>query len=184
MKNFKLKALTAAVALMTVSGLAVADTTTTTTTTVVKEQAMTDATRFHITQFDLNNDNVYAKSEIGKKLFYIYDTDGNEVIDNLEFDDKRVLTVVPVEQETYTLVDSDNDGVAEQSRYSFSRVMEETGLAMYDEDEDGLSAEEFIGTYFRAVDKNDNKLIDVDEWKSMYLSSVDGMTESDRFNNE
>lgn len=179
MRN-KIKALTAAIALMTATTVVNAETVT--KTTVQKQEVMNNSVSFEIDSFDINKDGRYAKSEIGEKLFYIYDTDGNEIIDSNEFDAKRIITVVPVQEETYTYVDTDNDGLVEESTYTFTRMMKDTGLAIYDSEKDGLSAKEFIGTFYRDVDKNDDKTVDLEEWKSTYLSSVKGITESEKYN--
>jgi len=144
--------------------------------------AIDGATRFEITSFDLDNDGVYKMEEIGEKLFYIYDTDGNEVIDNLEFDNKSVITVVPVETETYTVVDWNNDGVAEESSYTYSRMMAETGLTRFDDNQDGLSGEEFLGKAHLEADLNNDNQVDIKEWKSSYMANVKGINESEKFN--
>src|SRR5690606_18064770 len=100
--------------------------------------------------------------------FYIFDADGNHVIDNIEFDQPRVITVAPMEKHTIRMVGYEDDGVVEVSSYSYETFMEGSGLTRFDNDLDGLSAREFIGRSFLSLDKDDSKAIELDEWKAAY----------------
>ena len=59
----------------------------------------------YFSKFDLNNDGLYGKSEVGERLFYAFDLDGNQVIDNIEWDKKTVLTVTPMEKQVYVKIE-------------------------------------------------------------------------------
>ena len=177
-------ALTAALLATGISAAQAETVTTTETTTTVETDVVTEGTtRFDITELDIDNDEIISVEEVGEKLFYIYDTDGNEVIDNTEYDNPSVVTVVPMEKETVHAVDFDNDGKAEQTTYTYDRFMKRTGLAMFDRDNDGLSAKDFLGgTAFMQADINGNHTIDLKEWKSTYSTEVQAMDDSERFN--
>ncbi|MEZ0262548.1 MAG: hypothetical protein ACAH80_16205, partial [Alphaproteobacteria bacterium] len=43
-------------------------------------------------QFDMNNDKILSINEIGEMLFKLYDTDGNQVVDNIEYERRAVAT--------------------------------------------------------------------------------------------
>jgi len=61
--------------------------------------------------------------------------------------------------------------------------MERTRLSQFDENNDGLSAKEFIGTYFMDLDANKDHAIDMREWKHAYSTEVTSPhDESESFN--
>ena len=135
-----------------------------------------------IDELDVNSSGTISTDEIGERLFYIYDQDGNEIIDNVEFDKSLVVSVVPVERETITVVDLNNDGIAEESSYTLETFMEETRLALFDKQPDGLSAKEFIGKGFLNLDSNDDMAIDINEWKAAYIANYKAHDDSETFN--
>ena len=139
-------------------------------------------TVLNVAELDVNNSGTISADEIGERLFYIYDQDGNEIIDNVEFDKNLNVTVVPVERETITVVDINNDGIAEESSYSMETFLRETRLALFDDHSDGLSAQDFIGVGFLNLDSNDDMAIDVKEWKSAYHVGMKPHDDSETFN--
>ena len=143
------------------------------TKTYVKSQDMKNVNEINFSAFDVNNDGLYAKSEVGTRLFYVFDRDGNEVIDNLEWDDESVYTITPMKKETYRFVDYDDDGYTDLTSYTYERFYEESGLIRFDENRDGLSASEFIDESFMSLDDNDNRMIDLDEWQEAYMAWLD-----------
>jgi hypothetical protein len=195
MKRLLMTTATAALALCVTAGTGFAaeksETVTTTTTTktyqappVVVEPSVTTTTKTYVQQkhlagtqevkfdtFDVNHDGVLSMPEVGEKLFYLFDADGNEVIDNIEFDQKRVMTIIPMEKHTLKLIDFDSDGTVEYSTYSYDDFVDVSGLARFDNDMDGLSAAEFIGEPYLALDKDDSKTIELDEWKTAYIKA-------------
>src|SRR5690606_33257010 len=73
-----------------------------TTKTIVSQQDIPNVQKTNFSAFDLNGDNILSMSEVGQKLFYVFDTDGNEVLDNIEFNNKKIMTIIPMEKMTYT----------------------------------------------------------------------------------
>lgn len=133
--------------------------------------------------FDVNEDGLYSKSEVGERLFYVFDLDGNEVVDNIEWNDKSMYTITPMEKETYKFVDYDDDGYTDLSTYTFETFYKESGLIRFDNDKDGLSAAEFIGVSFQELDDNDNNTIELDEWAEAYTDMIRPETsEPERYN--
>lgn len=120
-------------------------------------------------KFDQNNDMNLTLNEIGTGLFYIYDVDGNEVIDNIEYDKYAVATQTPVEIEQYKFVDPDGDGISETQTYEYDRFMKYSRLSLFDQEKDGLTAADFLDTSFYNVDDDDNGVISMAEWKEEYL---------------
>jgi hypothetical protein len=157
-------------ACVAVPGSVNADTVTTQTLVQAKDIPNKHQTDFSV--FDANGDGQYSMEEVGEKLFSVFDLDGNHNIDNIEWDKKSMMTIIPMEKETYTVVDEDSDGVAEEVTYTYSEFLETSGLIKFDKNYDGLSAEEFIGVGFESLDTDENKLIDMKEWKRTYTESL------------
>lgn len=133
--------------------------------------------------FDLNKDGIMSINEIGKMLFKLYDTDGNEVIDNIEYERKAVMTVVPVEEKTKITYDFDGDGLADKETRTTRDFMEATRLAAFDGNGDGLSPHEFMQRRFNQADVNHDHAIDEAEWRGSYLPRVDARNKAKaRFN--
>jgi hypothetical protein len=176
----KLLTTTAAVLLLSTS-LAHADTVH--TKTYVQAQNVEGVNQINFSTFDINNDGLYAKSEVGEKLFYVFDRDGNEVIDNLEWDNRSMYTITPMEKETFKFVDYNDDGHTDLSSYTYKTFYRESGLIRFDENKNGLSAAEFIETGFQELDDNDNNIIEIDEWKEAYTAMTKPKNaEQERYN--
>lgn len=142
------------------------------TTTVTPAISPAGARVINFIEFDMNNDRILSTNEVGEMLFKIYDTDGNNVIDNLEFDRRAVLTVTPVEKEVVTTFDFDNDGRADRTEYTYESFIRDTQLTRFDENKDGLSAAEFTGKSFLEADIDRSKAIEPMEWRSNYIASL------------
>lgn len=124
-------------------------------------------------EFDANRDSILSRSEVGEKLFKLYDTDGNEVIDNIEYDRKAVITVHPIEKETVVTYDFDGDGLADQTQVTNEQFMRDTMLARFDENKNGLSAKEFMDRGFMEADINNDKVVDMKEFQASYNANID-----------
>lgn len=175
MKNyFKPKSLllagAAVLALGAFASTANADTVTKQTTVTQKD--LPDTYKVNFAAMDLNHDGILSRSEVGRKLFYIFDTDGNEVIDNIEFDKPKVLTVIPLEKTELTMVDFDDDGKPDVTKYTSEEFANFSMLNRFDKDNDGLSAEEFIGESFLKLDTDKSKVIEIKEWRDAYIASL------------
>lgn len=126
----------------------------------------------NFSDFDLNQDGILSTFEVGEMLFKLFDADGNEVIDNVEFERRNVMTLVPMEKETITSYDFDNDGLADRVERSYERVLEETHLSRFDNGGDGISPRDFVGKSFLAMDVNRDKAIELSEWRGAYIESI------------
>jgi len=146
--------------------------TTVQTETVVKTQNVEGTTQINFSKFDSNGDNILTMPEVGENLFYMFDQDGNELIDNIEWDNRNVYTITPMETETFRFVDYDSDGVAEKTTYTYDTFYSESGLARFDNDKNGLSAQEFIGDEFKRLDIDMSGTLDLEEWKAAYIASL------------
>lgn len=132
-------------------------------------------------QFDSNGDGILTRNEVGVKLFYTFDKDGNELIDNVEFDHPMVLTFAPMERQTIQFVDYNGDGLADQTYTSQEKFLQQTGLTRFDPSGGGLSAGKFIETPFKKVDRDLSGQIDVREWEEAYNASLRPMPVNDTF---
>jgi len=167
-------------------------TVTTTDTTVSKTQwettretlLPTDTRVINLVDFDLNSDRILTRREVGTRLFKIYDTDGNEAIDNNEFEHRAVLTVVPVKTETTVTYDYDGDGVTDRASMTSSTFLERTMLARFDANANGLSPREFTGRAFLAADVNSDKIVNMEEWEASYNAGLDARIQRDAETND
>lgn len=172
---------TALVLVLTLGSGALAETVT--TKTVVTQQDLPNVEQTNFAAFDLNGDNVLSMAEVGEKLFYIFDTDGNEVIDNIEFTNRKVMTIIPMEKQTFTFLDYDSDGNVDKSKYTHDTFIQQSRLIRFDKDMDGLSPADFIEMSFLELDDNNSKAIELDEWKEEYLVKViPPVAEQERYN--
>lgn len=160
--------------------------TTTTTWQESTERAILPASSTRIinfVDFDVNRDAIMSVNEIGETLFNIYDTDGNEVIDNIEYDRRAAVTIMPVEKNTVVHYDMDNDGIADKVTYTYETFMQNSLLARFDANRDGLSPREFTGLHFMEADVNNDKAVDLAEWKGSYIPAIDKKNKAEaRFN--
>lgn len=135
-------------------------------------------------RMDRNHDGILSRSEVGAELFYLFDRDGNEIIDNVEFDRVGVYTLTPLQKETVFKIDFDEDGMADVTEYNVENFLDRTRLSRFDTDNNGLSPREFIRSSFLKLDDNDSKAIELDEWEKAYTASIlPKAAEQDRYNN-
>ena len=152
--------------------------------TIVTQKELSNVQKINFDAFDLNKDNILSMAEVGEKLFYIFDTDGNEVIDNVEFERKQVMTIIPMEKRTFIFSDYDDDGHAESSSYTYESFIQQSQLMRFDKDRDGLSPADFIGMSFLELDDDKSKAIELQEWKEEYIAKVfPSSAEQERYNN-
>ncbi len=155
-----------------------------TTKTVVHQQPLPEnAQKINFSAFDLNQDGILSMQEVGEKLFYVFDTDGNEVIDNIEFDHKQVMTIIPMEKDTYKYVDWDNDGQPESTTITYETFIDQSMLMAFDKEMDGLSPADFIEMTFLELDDDKSKAIELEEWKEEYHAKIKpANAEQERYN--
>lgn len=165
MKTF---ALLAGTALLVAALMPAAHADTVKTEVVVKQQDIPNMNKVYFTDFDLNKDGILSRWEVGERLFRSFDLDGNMTIDNIEFDKKSVLAVVPMEKEVLKMVDINDDGKAEVATYTTETFMQESGLARFTHGSPSISAHDFIQTDYKAVDTSKNGFIELKEWKAIY----------------
>lgn len=153
-------------------GLGSAQAETVMTKTSVTQREIPATNKVNFSAMDLNKDGILSRSEVGRKLFYIFDTDGNEVIDNIEFRTNKVITVIPLEKKELTMIDFNDDGTPDVTQFSSEEFANYSMLNRFDKDQDGLSAEEFIGTPFLKLDSDKSKVIEIAEWRDAYIKSL------------
>jgi len=143
-----------------------------TTLTIVEPQQLENANMIDMSAFDIDHNYILSMSEVGEKLFEIFDRDGNEIIDNLEFAQNSLLTIAPMEKETLTYIDYAPTGSVDEMTFTREEFMKTSQLVRFANDYDGLSPEEFLDKPFLALDDNDDKAVDLQEWKEAYASLV------------
>ncbi|MBI1326788.1 MAG: hypothetical protein GC136_04005 [Alphaproteobacteria bacterium] len=171
-------ALLAASAVLLTAGLASAETITTQTT--VKQKDMPDLQKVRFVDMDINHDGILSRAEVGETLFYLYDTDDNKLIDNIEIGKKRVWTFIPLEKKELTMIDFNDDGLADVVDIKSQDFAEFSMLARFDKDHDGLSAEEFLDMSILELDTNKSKVVEPEEWKAAYIARVKALS-ADQF---
>lgn len=159
-------------ALALLTGLQATDAATVTKETTVTQTEIPNTTKINFTSLDLNDDGILSRSEVARKLFYLFDTDGNEVIDNNEIKKSRILTFIPLEKTELTMIDFDDDGKVDTASSTNEQFMTSSMLQRFDNDKDGLSAEEFIGQSFLELDTDHSKVIEAKEWRDAYIARI------------
>lgn len=145
---------------------------TVTTTTIVEPKVLPNVKRIDFMALDADGSSVLSMREVGDVLFKAFDGDSNGAIDNIEYDQKSVMTVIPMEKTTLTLVDDDSDGKAEHTTLTQEEFLQRSGLMRFDKKMDGLSPRDFMGSEVKAMDLNHNNLIELDEWQREYAIKV------------
>lgn len=131
--------------------------------------------------FDTNQDNTLTMLEVGEKLFYTFDKDGNQLIDNIEWDRPMVLTFAPMEQRTFQFIDYNSDGITDRTTTTQQVFLQQTGLSRFDDRADGLSAKDFLETPFKKADRDWSGQIDIREWKEAYFAVLKPLPQNDTF---
>jgi hypothetical protein len=70
------------------------------------------------------------------------------------------------------MVDFDDDGTPDVTKYTSEEFSNFSMLNRFDKDNNGLSAEEFIGVPFLKLDTDHSKVIEISEWRDAYIKSV------------
>ncbi len=122
--------------------------------------------------FDLNKDGALSHDEVGESLFYIFDRDGNEVIDNIEMKRIGVLAFSPMEKKTIAIVDYRVADKPTKTTVTEEEFMKASNLNKFDENGDGLTPLDFLGMTFNRVNVKRDNVIDMYEWKRAYADSV------------
>lgn len=168
----KTSLLSALSAVALLAALAPAHAETVTKQTTVTQTEIPNTTKINFAALDLNQDGVLSRSEVARKLFYLFDTDNNEVIDNIEIKKPRILTFIPLEKTELTMIDFDDDGKVDTATSTNEQFMTASMLQRFDEDKDGLSAEDFIGKSFLELDTDKSKVIEAKEWRDAYIARI------------
>ncbi len=141
--------------------------------TYIKQKDVPGTRKVNFADFDLNHDGRLSRDEVGEELFYIFDTDGNEVIDNIEYVRPMVVTIIPMEKSETLSVDFNDDGVADEKSFDSEEFIQKSMLYKFDRNKNGLSAKDFLEqAYWREIDDNNDKTIDLKEWKAAYIASL------------
>lgn len=141
--------------------------------TIIEQREQPGVRKMNFSSFDVNRDGQLSRNEVGETLFYIFDTDGNQVIDNLEYTKIMVLTIIPMEKKEITSIDFNDDGIADSKSYSQENFFQQSKLIRFDQNKNGLSAREFLdGAVYWQLDNNKDKTVDIEEWKRAYIASL------------
>ena len=126
----------------------------------------------NLMDFDANGDGILSTREVGEMLFKLFDGDGNGLIDNVEYEKRNVMSVVPMEKETVVQYDFDNDGLADKVERAHETFMEKTLLSRFDLVGEGISPHDFMGKGFLLVDINRSRFIELNEWRGAYDEAI------------
>lgn len=152
--------------------------------TTITPEKVKGANMVDMSVFDQNKDGVLSMQEVGEKLFEMFDQDGNEVIDNIEYKTNSVMTIAPMEMNTLTFVDYAGDGTVDRTEYTHDEFLKASQLTRFAGDLDGLSPEDLMKKPFAELDDNNDKVIDRQEWKEAYSGLVKlPHEEPERYNN-
>lgn len=162
------------------SGKETVTTTTTTSSRATKTETVMEPGKpsegsraIHFEDYDLDHDGQLTRAEAGEMLFRLYDTDGNQVIDDVEYQRPAVLTMSPMKKKTRTAVDENGDGIADKEDVTEEDIRVSTMLSQYDTDANGLSPQEFTGKAFNRIDVNRTNVVEKKEWQGVYDERID-----------
>lgn len=123
-------------------------------------------------EFDLNGDGSLTHAEVGERLFKMFDTDGNQVIDNIEMKRVGILAFTPMTRKTIEIVEYAADGTPKKTNVSEEEFLKTSNLSKFDKDADGLTPLDFLEQPFNKVNVKRDGVIDLYEWKRAYADSV------------
>lgn len=126
----------------------------------------------NLANFDLNKDGILSTAEVGEMLFKVFDTDISGALDPAEYQNKSLLTVVPMEKAVTVSYDYNNDGIPDRTQTTVRTFMQDTQLTRFDTYKDGLSPQEFVGQTFAIADADGNGTIDLAEWRNSYMTRI------------
>ncbi len=132
----------------------------------------------NLNDFDLNHDGVLSRRETGEMLFKLLDSDGNQIIDNIEFEKRNMMTLAPMEKETTVSYDFNNDGQPDKVERSSEKIEQQTMLSAFDKDGTGMSPKDLAGKEFLNMDVNRDSAIDIYEWRGSYDEAIDKQNRS------
>jgi hypothetical protein len=132
----------------------------------------TDSRTVNLMDFDMDKSGILSADKVGRMLFKIFDTDGNGVVDNNEYEHHVNVTVLPVEKNTTVTYTLDDKGETKKTT-TYETFMQGTRLASFGNNGKGMSPHEFTGQDFIAVDVNRDHAIDLKEWQGTYIASID-----------
>lgn len=170
--NMKFKVIASVSALALIMSASFAPAATVESTTTTRQAPYPGGKTINLNNFDLNKDNMLSSYEVSEMLFKLFDTDTSGAIEPAEFDFRSVLTVAPMEKTTAWSYDYDNDGVADNTQYTFQTFTQDTQLARFDQNKDGLSPHEFVDKTLAAIDTDGNNRIDLTEWRTAYMARI------------
>jgi len=138
----------------------------------IDEDEMAKKRAINLSEFDINNDGILSRDEVGETMFRIFDRDGNMVIDNIEMKKVGFMTFTPMKKKTIETVDYFAADKEQKRTVTEEEFMETSRLIKFDKDKDGLTPLDFLGTTFYRVNVKKDGVIDLEEWKRAYAQSV------------
>lgn len=182
MKKLTLLASVGAIALL--AGPAPVQAETVTIKTEVEQKELPNTYKVNLWGFDTNKDGRLSRVEVGDKIFMMFDRDGNHVIDNIEYVKPTFVTIVPMEKTQTVSVDLDeNDHRVDYVDVTEEEFYRQSALARFDNNDNGMSAKEFIQAYFNKLDFDNSKVIELAEWRIGYKNLLSNGNLTVQYNN-
>jgi hypothetical protein len=161
--------------------------TTTTTETITKSRVDWEkkeepiirpgAHLLNLLEFDADKDGRLTRAEIGGKLFHIFDTDGNNLIDNVEYEKKLIATIVPVKETEKIAFYSGDNITPDKTITTVGDILKVTQLARFDKALDGLSPHDFAARDFADADVDNDHFVKIEEWQGAYDAIINAENE-------
>ncbi len=139
-----------------------------TTREYIEPRVIPGARALDFRDLDFNRDGILSRREVGQRLFHVFDTDGNGVIDNIEYGRNSITTIIPLERTQLTMIDLDDDGRPDMTDVTREQFMDYSMLARFDDSGRGVSPESFLRKNFYVVDTDKSGVIEWKEWREVY----------------
>lgn len=132
--------------------------------------ATVKALPMRVSDIDKNGDQQISLFELADHLFDAYDNDDNGMLVPEEYQGDALFASSPVELTTVDVTFKDVDPSLGNEKFSYQHFFEYTGFGALNV-KDGMTAQEFTARPFVTVDRNEDMVIDRNEWRKAYIET-------------
>ncbi len=135
--------------------------------------------------YDPKISRIISAGDLNNNVIAIWDENNNNVIDNHEFYNNKLVVYEPMEYTKRTYMDIDGNGVPELTKEEYTMRLEQ--LPMYaqlnKDNKEGLTLFEFTGVGFQDADINNDNQVDYDELRKAFYAHIGVAPKPEKINN-